>query len=127
MKKLFIIMSAMAILGSCSEGARVNPFLTEWDTPYGMPPFGEIKAEDYVPAVEAGIKEQKAQLQAILDNPDAPTFENTIAAYELSSGEILSKVTGVLYNVSESDGSHELEAVMEKVTPCFPPMMTTSS
>ncbi len=116
MKKLFIIMSAMAILGSCSEGARVNPFLTEWDTPYGMPPFGEIKAEDYVPAVEAGIKEQKAQLQAILDNPDAPTFENTIAPYELSGG-ILSRVIGVLYNVSESDGSPELEAVMEKVTP----------
>jgi len=100
----------------CSCGGRENPFLTEWDTPYGMPPFEEIKVEDYVPAVEAGIKQQKEELQGILSCAEPATFENTVAPYELS-GEILSRVVGVLYNVSESDGSPELEGVMEKVTP----------
>ena len=57
-----------------------NPFLQEWDTPYGTAPFSKIKTSDYLPAIKEGIKQQRAEIDAIIANPDAPTFENTIAA-----------------------------------------------
>ena len=92
-----------------------NPFLQEWDTPYGIPPFEKITLADYIPAVQAGIEQQEKELQAILDNPEAPTFKNTIDAYEFS-GEILDKVTGVLFNLQETDGGPEMEKVAEEAT-----------
>ncbi len=64
--------------------------MQEWDTPYGIPPFDKIKIEHYMPAIKAGIAEQEAEIKAIVDNPAAPTFENTVAALELS-GNLLSK------------------------------------
>ena len=97
---------------SCS---RNNPFLEEWNTPYGIPPFDEIQLSDYIPAVTAGIEQQKQELDAILANPDAPTFENTVAAYEYS-GEILTKVSLVLFNLQETEGNEEMEKVVEEAT-----------
>jgi len=99
-------------LSSCHK----NPFLQEWTTPYGIPPFDKIKTSDYIPAIKAGIAEQEAEIQAITDNQAVPTFENTIAAFELS-GRTLAKVAGVLYNVSETDRSDALDAVMEEAIP----------
>lgn len=93
-----------------------NPFLSQWDTPYGIPPFDKIKTSDYVPAVQAGIEQQRKQIEAITSDPAAPTFDNTIAPLELS-GDILSKVEGVLFNVAETDQTPELDAVLEKVIP----------
>lgn len=93
-----------------------NPFLQEWDTPYGIPAFEKIRTADYIPAIKAGIEEQQAEIDAICANPDAPTFENTIAPLELS-GRILARVTGVLYNVSETDQTESLNAVMEEAIP----------
>ena len=95
---------------------RTNPFLTEWDTPYGIPPFDQIRTSDYIPALKAGIEQQNAEIDAIVSNPDAPTFENTIAPLELSGG-IISKVAGVLYNVSETDRSDALDAVLDEAIP----------
>ena len=95
---------------------RTNPFLTEWDTPYGIPPFDQIRTSDYIPALKAGIEQQNAEIEAIVSNPDAPTFENTIAPLELSGG-IISKVAGVLYNVSETDRSDALDAVLDEAIP----------
>ena len=92
-----------------------NPFLQEWDTPYGIPPFENITLEDYIPAVKAGIEQQEKELEAILNNPEAPSFKNTIDAYE-QSGEILDKVTGVLYNLQETDGGDEMEKIAEEAT-----------
>ena len=97
---------------SCS---RNNPFLEEWNTPYGIPPFDEIQLSDYIPAVTAGIEQQKKELDAILANPDAPTFENTVAAYEYS-GEILTKVSLVLFNLQETEGNEEMDKVVEEAT-----------
>ncbi|MBO7100325.1 MAG: M3 family metallopeptidase [Bacteroidaceae bacterium] len=99
---------------SCTS--RQNPFLIEWDTPYGIPPFGDIQVEDYIPAIQAGIDQQKDEIDAIVANADEPTFENTVLPLELS-GSILRKVTGVLYNVSETDRSPELDSVMEQTIP----------
>ena len=101
-----------AALTACHQ----NPFLQEWNTPYGIPPFDKIKTTDYIPAIKAGIEQQQAEIDAIVANPQAPTFENTIAALELS-GSILSKVVGVLYNVSETDQTPELDAVLEEAIP----------
>ena len=95
---------------------RTNPFLAEWNTPYGIPPFDQIQFADYVPAVKAGIEQQQAEIDAIIANQAAPDFDNTIAALELS-GDILSKVTGVLFNVSETENCPELEAIVEEITP----------
>ena len=101
-----------AAADSCS---RHNPFLEEWNTPYGIPPFDEIQLSDYIPAVTAGIEQQKQELDAILTNPDAPTFDNTVAAYEYS-GEILTKVSLVLFNLQETEGNEEMDKVVEEAT-----------
>ena len=93
-----------------------NPFFEEWDTPYGTAPFSRIKTEHYLPAFKEGIKQEKAEIQAIIDCKEAPTFENTIAAYD-RAGELLAKVSGVFFNLSESDSTPEMQAIEEEVTP----------
>ena len=114
MKKIILGMTAAMSLLACTN--RQNPFLEEWDTPYGIPPFGEIHTEDFIPAIEAGIEQQNKEIEAIVANQEEPTFENTILPLELS-GDILNKVTGVLYNICETDRTDELDSVMEKAIP----------
>lgn len=113
-------MIAAACLSACTN--RENPFLTDWNTPYGIPPFLEIQVDNYIPAIQAGIEQQKKEIENIVNNQDAPTFDNTILPLELS-GEILRKVSGVLYNVSETDRTPALDSVMELAIP----MMTEHS
>ena len=114
MKRNFIYLILAMTLCACTS--RENPFLTEWDTPYGIPPFDEIQVDDYIPAIKEGIAQHQKEIDAITSNPDAPTFENTIAPYE-ESGEILAKVGGVLYNITETDRTDELDSVMELAIP----------
>ena len=114
MKKIILGMTAALSLLACTN--RQNPLLTEWDTPYGIPPFGEIQTDDFIPAIQAGIEQQNKEIEAIVANTEEPTFENTILPLELS-GAILSKVTGVLYNICETDRTDELDSVMEKAIP----------
>lgn len=114
MKKTLLITTAIMAMTACT--GRQNPLLEEWDTPYGVPPFDRIEISDYVPALKVGMAEQKAEIEAITANAQAPTFENTVAALELS-GRTLSKVQAVLFNLSESENSPEMEAVVEEVTP----------
>ena len=111
MKKVIAFAAIILAMTACNK--RVNPFLTEWDTPYGIPPFEQIQAADVIPAIQAGIEQQTAEIDAITSNPDAPTFENTIAPLELS-GRILSKVVGVYYNIIETDRNDALAAVEEE-------------
>lgn len=113
-------MIAAACLSACTN--RENPFLTDWNTPYGIPPFQEIQVDNYIPAIQAGIEQQKKEIEDIVNNQDAPTFDNTILPLEFS-GEILRKVSGVLYNVSETDRTPALDSVMELAIP----MMTEHS
>lgn len=113
-------MIAAACLSACTN--RENPFLTDWNTPYGIPPFQKIQVDNYIPAIQAGIEQQKKEIEDIVNNQDAPTFDNTILPLELS-GEILRKVSGVLYNVSETDRTPALDSVMELAIP----MMTEHS
>ncbi|MBR0300602.1 MAG: peptidase M3, partial [Bacteroidales bacterium] len=110
--KSAVSFAAILMISSCCN----NPFLSEWDTPYGIPPFDKIKVSHYIPAIKEGIKEQQAEIDAITSNPETPTFENTIAPLELS-GRILARVSGVLYNVAETDRSDALDAVVEESIP----------
>ena len=97
---------------SCST----NPFLSNWDTPYGIPDFGAVKESHYLPAVKAGIEQQQAEIDAIIANVQAPTFENVVAAYE-RSGAILDRVNGVLFNLAETDATESLQKIVEQVLP----------
>lgn len=113
MKKIFITAIAIMSISACSQK---NVFLSEWDTPYGIPPYDKIKISDYIPAIKEGIKQHDAEIEAIASCVETPTFENTIAPLELS-GELLQKVTGVLFNVSETDRSDALDKVVEEAIP----------
>ena len=93
-----------------------NPFLSEWDTPFGIPDFGQIEEKHYIPAIEEGIRQQEAEIAAIISNTEAPTFENVVEAYE-KSGAVLGRVTSVLFNVSESDATESLQAIVEQALP----------
>ena len=93
-----------------------NIFFQDWNTPYGTAPFSQIKEADYLPALRAGIKEEKAAIQAIIASKEAPTFENTILAMENAS-PILDKVSGVFFNLSESDSTPEMQAIEEEILP----------
>lgn len=112
MKKLSLIIMAALTLASC---CNKNPFLTEWDTPYGIPPFEQIKTCHYMPALEQGIKEQLAEVDAIIACPEAPTFENTILALD-QSGALSDKVVGVMFNLAETDGTPELLDLVEQAS-----------
>ena len=100
-------------LTSCSTA---NPFIDGWDTPYGIPPFDQIKESHYLPAIKAGIDEQNAEIEAIIANQEDPSFDNVIAAYD-HSGSILRRTCGVLFNLSESDGTESLTKIVEQALP----------
>lgn len=93
-----------------------NPFLGEWNTPYNIPDFEKIKPEHYLPAFDEGMKQQKAEIDAIVNNTEAPSFENTIEALEYS-GELLNEVSAVFFNLAECINSEKMEAIAEEVTP----------
>jgi len=93
-----------------------NPFMKEWNTPYGVPPFDQIKTTDYLPAVEEGIRQQKENIQAICDNSEEPTFGNTLIPYEYS-GELLTKVSAVFLNLAECMNSPEMEELSDTIIP----------
>lgn len=113
-KKLLIAGAALALISSCTM--KNNPLLTESTAPFGAPQFDKIENEHYLPAFEAGIAEAKAEIDAIVANPDEPTFENTIEAMEYS-GETLDRVAGIFYNLMEADTDDEMQAIAEQVAP----------
>jgi peptidyl-dipeptidase Dcp len=115
MKKALLSLAAILMLAACNNQPK-NIFLQEWDTPFGTAPFSKITVDDYMPAFLAGIDEEKANVQKIIDNAEAPTFENTILALEHAS-PILDRVQGVFFNLSESESTPQMQAIEEEVTP----------
>ncbi len=113
MKHVLIAALALLSMTACNQK---NIFFQDWNTPYGTAPFSQIKEADYLPALRAGIKEEKAAIQAIIASKEAPTFENTILAMENAS-PILDKVSGVFFNLSESDSTPEMQAIEEEILP----------
>jgi peptidyl-dipeptidase Dcp len=93
-----------------------NPFFKEWNTPFQTPPFTDIKEEHYLPAFEEGMKEQKAEVDQINSNYNKPTFKNTIEALE-KSGELLTKVSSVFYNLLSSNSNDEMQKIAKTISP----------
>ena len=93
-----------------------NPLLSDWSGPFGVAPFAAIADADFAPAFDVALQEARAALAAIADNPDPPTFANTIDALELS-GETLSRVAGVFYNLASADATDAREALMRDLSP----------
>ena len=117
MKKLLITM-ALAATTMVAGAATDNPFFhyKEWKTPHGTYPFNEIKAEHYMPAFEEAMKQGLADIDAIVNNPAAPTFQNTIEAYE-KSGEMLTIVAGCFYNLTSSETNEQLQQIEMELSP----------
>ena len=125
MKKL-VIMALSVLAVSCGNQSipqadypeldRSNPLLAEWDTPYQTPPFSQIKLEHFEPAVDAAIACSRAEIEAIVNNPEKPTFGNTIVAME-RSGELLNRVAGVFYNLMGTDATPEMQEVAQRIQP----------
>ncbi len=106
------------MLSSCSQKKQAvdNPFLKNYETTYGIPPFEKIENKHYMPAFDAGISEHKAEIEKIVSNTDAPTFENTILAMEYS-GKLLTKVSQVFFNLTEANTNDELQNIAKEISP----------
>jgi len=122
MSKISIFMFGMIILmTSCqqnetTEAVRENPFFTEWDTPFGVPPFDKIKDEDFKPAFERAIENQNKEIEAIVNNTEPATFENTVVALD-KSGSDLHRVSGVFFNLTEANTNDNIAATNAEMAP----------
>lgn len=114
---LTIITIIMTTACSTQKEENVkNPFLGEWQTPHQTPPFNLITNDDYLPAVKAGIDEGRKEIATIVENKDNPTFENTILALE-NAGQLLSRVTGVFFNLLSAETNDTLQNIAKEVSP----------
>lgn len=101
---------------ACEQQSETNPFFADFQTEYGAPDFNRIRTEHYEPAFLKGMEEQNAEIRAIVENQEEPTFENTVVALD-NSGEILSRVSGVFFALIEADTNDSLTALNEKIAP----------
>ncbi|MBO5855509.1 MAG: M3 family metallopeptidase, partial [Alistipes sp.] len=119
MKKVLFIMSALTMgLVGCgnTDDINNNPLVAEWDTPFQTPPFSKIELKHYEPAIDYAIEQNRAEIDAIINNPEAPTFENTIVAMA-ESGELLGRVTGVFYVLNNCVTSPEMQQIALNISP----------
>lgn len=126
MKKNLILMllAVGLIFSSCSKtsetpaeaAATDNPFFAEYDTPFKVPPFDIIKPEHFIPAYEKGMEQQIAEIEKLVNNPDAPTFENTIVALDRSD-KLLSEVSRVFGGLSGANTNDEIKAIQKEMAP----------
>ncbi|MEM6297510.1 MAG: M3 family metallopeptidase [Bacteroidota bacterium] len=131
MKKLFLFAIIALFLGACQEQsdqnkvsnesktevtASENPFYEEWNTRFEIPPFEKIKDEHYMPAFKKGMEENLAEIDAIVNNPEAPTFANTLEELE-RSGKLLNKVSNVFYNLTGSNTNPKLQELQRELSP----------
>ncbi|TFH23833.1 MAG: M3 family peptidase [Bacteroidia bacterium] len=119
MKKLMTFAALVSVmLTGCNTqtGEIMNPFFSEYDTPFEVPPFDIIENEHFIPAAKAGFSEQLAEIKAIVDNAEVSTFENTIEAFVLS-GELLRKVEGVFDKLLEAETNNEIDSIARILVP----------
>lgn len=121
MKHIFFSLAFAFVIIGCQQSNQEtsmndNPLLASWDTPFGTPPFDKIKDEHYLPAFEAAIAEEKAEIDAIIQNTDEPTFANTIEDLE-RGGSALSRVSRVFYAVNGANTNDSLKAIAKEMAP----------
>jgi peptidyl-dipeptidase Dcp len=116
MKKITGLILMVIILASCAGPEQDNPFFSEYNTPFGVPPFNLIENDHFLPAFKEGVSQQEAEIDAIVNNPEPATFENTVAALDYS-GMLLNQVGSVFYNYLSSNTSDEIQAIAQEVAP----------
>ena len=117
MKRFIATLSLFAMLTACQTNSlQDNPLLTESTLDYQAPDFSKIRPEHFVPAIKEGIRLQLAEIDSITGNTAAPTFENTVLAYE-KSGRVLARATSILSGLVGADGTEELQKIDEETTP----------
>ena len=99
-----------------AAGAETNPFFTEWTTPFGTPPFPEIREVHYMPAFEEGMARQKKEVEVIASNAEPPTFANTVEALE-RTGELLTRISNVFYALTDNDTNEALQKIEGAIAP----------
>ncbi len=99
-----------------NENSAVNPLLTDWETVHQTPPFNEIRHEDFVPAIDQLLAEARTEADAVINNPDAPTFENTIVALE-KTGKKLSRAVTILFNLNAAETDDTIQAIARDISP----------
>ena len=119
-KTLVLATAALALMTvSCKNEAVVvaeNPLLAEWNTPFGVPPFDQIEVDHYAPAFKAAMAIHEEEIEAIVNNPEEPTFDNTILALD-NAGELLGKVANTFFLVASADTNEQMQKVEAKVSP----------
>jgi len=121
---IIIMVVIGSIFSSCSKTSETpaealttdNPFFSEFDTPFKVPPFDVIRPEHFIPAYERGMEQQKAEIEKLVNNPEAPTFDNTIVALD-RSGKLLSEVSRVFGGLSGANTNDELQAIQKQMAP----------
>ena len=110
--------SVILLCAACTSTPKPteNPLLVEWNTPHQTPPFSKIQDKDYEPAFKVAIEEGKKEIDAIINNKEKATFENTIVALD-NAGSLLSKVAGVFYNVKSANTNDSLKAIAIRMSP----------
>jgi peptidyl-dipeptidase Dcp len=118
--QVLLLMAVAVIFSACSKTAEPpraeNPFFAEYGTPFQVPPFNIIKPEHFIPAYEKGMEENKADVDKIINNPEAPNFENTIAALD-KAGKLLSDVSRVFGGLNGANTNDELKAIQSEMSP----------
>lgn len=124
MKKVIMAAGMAVLFCACSSDKKsnadgnANPFLTEYTTPYEVPPFDKIQIEHYKPAFMQGMEEEMKEIEAISNNPEEATFENTIVAMD-QSGKLLTKVRTVFYGLNSANTNDEMQALSREMSPLF--------
>lgn len=111
-----VATAAIAPKGKKGKSAYSNPLMQKSPLPFGAPDFSKIKGEHYLPAIQAGIAEQRAEIKRIVTNKQKPTFQNTILAYE-KSGLLLDRVKNVFFGVTEAHKTPDIEAAEKAIIP----------
>lgn len=114
---LIVALPALLISYNCKkEKMTENPFFGEYTTPFQVPPFDKIDSTHYMPAFLKGMEQQKAEIEAIVNNTDAPSFDNTILSFD-RSGKLLTKVRNVFFNLKEANTNDQMQAIAREVDP----------
>jgi len=114
---LALLLAAMPVAAqTAAPAAEPNPLLAEWTTPFGVPPFDQIKEEHFAPAFEKAMAQHKKEIEAIVDDKAAPSFANTLEALD-ASGALLDKVGGVFFNLQSAETNPKLQAINRELAP----------
>jgi len=121
---IILLVVIGSIFSSCSKTSETpaeataadNPFFSEYDTTFKVPPFDLIKPEHFIPAYEKGMEQQKAEIEKLVNNPEAPTYDNTIVALD-RSGKLLSEVSRIFSGLSGANTNDELKAIQKQMAP----------